>query len=99
MRGGEQQGDPPLLQLLSVEAEPQADRGERQFDDGGEQDGLSLLIGRRRQHVKPGVDDRAASPLPPPRSRGTENAGRPSSCAGEFDHQDDVEPGPGCVVV
>jgi hypothetical protein len=50
-----QQHDPPFLQLLSVPAQPDAHRRQRQFHECGQRSGFDPLHPWRRQDVEPSV--------------------------------------------
>jgi hypothetical protein len=93
-----QQQDNALLgKLLTVVAQPHAQRCQRQLDTDGQHDGQHPLARRGGHHIEPGVHHqhrrhrgrgRAQVPGPPQR----EVAG-----AGQHQHQHDVEADPGDV--
>jgi hypothetical protein len=94
-----QQHDPAFLELLRMPAQPDADRGQRELHQRGEEDGLDPLDARRGQDVEPGVDQQQR------RRRGgsqREVARPPEREVGggrQRQRQQHVEAGPGGVVV
>ena len=94
-----EQHDPPFLQLLGVPAQPDAYRRQRQLHEYSQRDGFDPLHPRRRQDVEPGVHHQQRGRRGGRRGQITRPAEREIGRAGQRQHQQHVEAGPGSVIV